>query len=137
MAERHVIVSTPLSQSHIKILDTTSLTGSCYQPIYRCNFRPNATFCERLLCSKFRRRTWPGHSSPEEGTDDDVSHDRDSPQLFSLLLRRSRRMTTDTVEPVVAADFKTGVRGSDKPPGRGDLGMAMLFILPAAIGFRR
>src|SRR6187551_2725126 len=44
-------------------------------------------------------------------------------------------MTTDTVEPVVAADFKTGVRGSDKPPGRGDLGMAMLFILPAAIGF--
>ena len=44
-------------------------------------------------------------------------------------------MTTDTVEPVVAADFKAGVRGSDKPPGRGDLGMAMLFILPAAIGF--
>ena len=44
-------------------------------------------------------------------------------------------MTTDTVEPVVAADFKAGVRGTDKPPGRGDLGMAMLFILPAAIGF--
>ena len=44
-------------------------------------------------------------------------------------------MTTDTVEPVVAADYKTGIRGSDRPPGRGDLGMAMIFILPAAIGF--
>jgi multiple sugar transport system permease protein len=44
-------------------------------------------------------------------------------------------MTTDTVEPLVAADYKNGVRGSDRPPGRGDLGMAMIFILPAAIGF--
>ena len=44
-------------------------------------------------------------------------------------------MTTDTVEPLVAADFKTGVRGTDKPPGRGDLGMALLFIAPATIGF--
>ena len=44
-------------------------------------------------------------------------------------------MTTDTVEPVVAADFKAGVRGTDKPPGKGDLGMALIFILPAAIGF--
>ena len=44
-------------------------------------------------------------------------------------------MTTDTVEPLVAADYKTGVRGTDRPPGRGDLGMAMIFILPAAIGF--
>ena len=26
-------------------------------------------------------------------------------------------MTTDTVEPLVAADFKAGVRGTDKPPG--------------------
>jgi multiple sugar transport system permease protein len=44
-------------------------------------------------------------------------------------------MTTDTVEPLVAADYKTGVRGTDRPPGKGDLGMAMIFILPAAIGF--
>jgi multiple sugar transport system permease protein len=44
-------------------------------------------------------------------------------------------MTTDTVEPLVAADFKTGVRGTDRPPGKGDLGMALIFILPAAIGF--
>jgi multiple sugar transport system permease protein len=44
-------------------------------------------------------------------------------------------MTTDTVEPVVAADYKTGMRGTDKPPGRGDLGMALIFILPALIGF--
>jgi multiple sugar transport system permease protein len=44
-------------------------------------------------------------------------------------------MTTDTVEPLVAADYKTGIRGTDRPPGRGDLGMALLFILPAAIGF--
>jgi len=42
-------------------------------------------------------------------------------------------MTTDTVEPLVAADYKTGVRGTDRPPGKGDLGMAMIFILPAAI----
>ncbi len=42
----------------------------------------------------------------------------------------------DTVEPVVAADFKRGaVRGTDKPPGRGDLGIALIFILPALIGF--
>ena len=42
----------------------------------------------------------------------------------------------DTVEPLVAADFKRGgVRGTDKPPGRGDLGMAFIFILPALIGF--
>ena len=40
-------------------------------------------------------------------------------------------MTTDTVEPLVAADFRTGVRGTDRPPGKGDLGMAMIFILPA------
>ena len=44
-------------------------------------------------------------------------------------------MTTDTVEPVVAADYKAGVRGTDKPPGRSDLGMAIIFILPATIGF--
>ena len=44
-------------------------------------------------------------------------------------------MTTDTVEPLVAADYKAGIRGTDKPPGRGDLGMALIFILPAAIGF--
>ena len=44
-------------------------------------------------------------------------------------------MTTDTVEPLVAADYKTGVRGTDRPPGKGDLGMALIFILPAAIGF--
>jgi len=44
-------------------------------------------------------------------------------------------MTADTVEPVIAADYKTGVRGTDKPPGKGDLTMALIFILPAAIGF--
>lgn len=44
-------------------------------------------------------------------------------------------MTTDTVKPVVAADYKSGIRGTDKPPGRRDLGMAMIFLLPAAIGF--
>jgi multiple sugar transport system permease protein len=44
-------------------------------------------------------------------------------------------MTTDTVEPLVAADYKAGIRGTNKPPGRGDLGMALIFILPAAIGF--
>ena len=44
-------------------------------------------------------------------------------------------MTTDTVEPLVAADYKTGVRGTDRPPGKGDLSMALIFILPAAIGF--
>jgi multiple sugar transport system permease protein len=44
-------------------------------------------------------------------------------------------MTTDTVEPVVASDYKTGIRGTDRPPGRGDLGMALIFILPALIGF--
>jgi multiple sugar transport system permease protein len=44
-------------------------------------------------------------------------------------------MTTDTAEPLVAADYKTGIRGTDRPPGRGDLGMALIFILPAAIGF--
>ena len=42
----------------------------------------------------------------------------------------------DTVEPIVAADFKPGdVKGTDKPPGRGDLGMALIFILLALIGF--
>jgi multiple sugar transport system permease protein len=42
----------------------------------------------------------------------------------------------DTVEPVVASDFKRGdVRGTDKPPGRGDIGIAFIFILPALIGF--
>jgi multiple sugar transport system permease protein len=44
-------------------------------------------------------------------------------------------MTTDTVEPVVPADYKSGPRGTDRPPGRGDLAMAMVFILPALIGF--
>src|SRR5215207_7275473 len=44
--------------------------------------------------------------------------------------------SVDTAEPIVAADFKPGgVRGTDKPPGRGDLGMALIFILPALIGF--
>jgi multiple sugar transport system permease protein len=65
---------------------------------------------------------WPADES-RKGTDDDVSHDC------------ACTMTTDTVEPVVAAGYKTGVRGTDKPPGRGDLGMALIFILPAAIGF--
>ena len=44
--------------------------------------------------------------------------------------------TVDTVEPLVAADYKPGgVRGTDKPPGRSDIGIAMVFILPALIGF--
>jgi multiple sugar transport system permease protein len=42
----------------------------------------------------------------------------------------------ETVEPVVSADFKPGgVRGTDKPPGRSDIGIALIFILPALIGF--
>ena len=42
----------------------------------------------------------------------------------------------DTVEPISAEDLrKFRRRGSDKPPGKGDLGMALIFILPAAIGF--
>ncbi len=42
----------------------------------------------------------------------------------------------DTAEPLVAADFKHGgVRGTDRPPGRSDIGIALLFILPALIGF--
>jgi len=42
----------------------------------------------------------------------------------------------DTVEPLVAADFKPGaIKGTDKPPGRGDLVAAFVFILPALIGF--
>ena len=41
----------------------------------------------------------------------------------------------DTIEPVDRKDFVPGVRGTDKPPGRSDLGMALIFILPAAIGF--
>jgi multiple sugar transport system permease protein len=42
----------------------------------------------------------------------------------------------DTAEPLVAADFKRGgVRGTDRPPGRSDIGIALLFILPALIGF--
>jgi len=42
----------------------------------------------------------------------------------------------DTVEPLVAADYKPGdVKGTDKPPGRGDLAVALIFILPALIGF--
>ena len=44
-------------------------------------------------------------------------------------------MTTDIVEPVVGADARRGVRGIERPSGRGDLGMAMIFILPALIGF--
>jgi multiple sugar transport system permease protein len=44
--------------------------------------------------------------------------------------------TVDTVEPLVAADYKTsGVRGTDRPPGRSDIGIALVFILPALIGF--
>jgi multiple sugar transport system permease protein len=43
---------------------------------------------------------------------------------------------TDTVEPVVGADIKRGaVWGSGKPPGRSDIGIALIFILPALIGF--
>jgi multiple sugar transport system permease protein len=42
----------------------------------------------------------------------------------------------DTVEPLVAADYKSGgVRGTDRPPGRSDIGIALVFILPALIGF--
>ena len=32
----------------------------------------------------------------------------------------------DTVEPLVAADYKPGgVKGTDKPPGRSDLGLGL------------
>jgi multiple sugar transport system permease protein len=44
-------------------------------------------------------------------------------------------MSVDTVEPVDRKDYAPGVRGTDRPPGKGDLGMALIFILPAAIGF--
>jgi multiple sugar transport system permease protein len=43
---------------------------------------------------------------------------------------KEQRMTTDTSSPR-CADYKTGVRGTDRPPGKGDLGMALIFILPA------
>ena len=47
----------------------------------------------------------------------------------------------DTVEPVVPGDFKPGaVRGTDKPPGRSDIGIALIFILPSEVDsdrFRR
>ena len=38
------------------------------------------------------------------------------------------------VEPTHAA-VRPGVSGTDKPPGKGDLSMALVFILPALIGF--
>jgi hypothetical protein len=61
-------------QSHSRTKYWTQLpAGSCYQPIYRCNFRPNATFCERLA-QDIQASHWPGHSSLR-GTDDDVLHD--------------------------------------------------------------
>jgi multiple sugar transport system permease protein len=41
----------------------------------------------------------------------------------------------DTIEPVDRKEYVRGVRGTDRPPGKGDLGMALIFILPAAIGF--
>jgi multiple sugar transport system permease protein len=46
-------------------------------------------------------------------------------------------MSATVDAPVVPthAAVGPGVRGTDRPPGRGDLGMAMVFILPALVGF--
>ena len=42
----------------------------------------------------------------------------------------------DTVRPPTHGDTELqGVRGTDRPPGRRDLGMALIFILPALVGF--
>ena len=47
-------------------------------------------------------------------------------------------MTAEAVDvavPATGATVATGTHGSDRPPGRSDLGMALVFILPAALGF--
>jgi multiple sugar transport system permease protein len=45
-------------------------------------------------------------------------------------------MTVDVATPPTPDQFARPVsKGTDRPPGRGDLGMAMIFILPALFGF--
>jgi multiple sugar transport system permease protein len=41
----------------------------------------------------------------------------------------------DVAAPPTGQSTAPGVKGTDRPPGRGDLGMAFIFILPALIGF--
>jgi multiple sugar transport system permease protein len=41
----------------------------------------------------------------------------------------------DVAVPATGATVRTDKTGSDRPPGHSDLGMALVFILPAAIGF--
>ena len=43
--------------------------------------------------------------------------------------------TVDIAAPPTGQTTKPGAKGTDRPPGRGDLGMAFIFILPALIGF--
>jgi hypothetical protein len=66
--------------SHSRTKYWTQLAGkSCYQHIYRCSFRPNATVCERLA-QDIQASHWPRHLSLR-GTDDDVSHDCTCPNF--------------------------------------------------------
>jgi multiple sugar transport system permease protein len=41
----------------------------------------------------------------------------------------------DVAVPATGTSGRTEGHGSDRPPGRSDLGMALIFILPAALGF--
>ena len=44
--------------------------------------------------------------------------------------------SVDLAVPVTHGDTAPhGIQGTDRPPGRGDLGMALVFILPALLGF--
>ena len=43
--------------------------------------------------------------------------------------------TVDVAAPPTGQSTTPGVRGTDRPPGRGDLAMAFIFILPALFGF--
>jgi multiple sugar transport system permease protein len=43
--------------------------------------------------------------------------------------------TVDVVAPANGRTRRSVKRGTDRPPGKGDLTMALVFILPAAIGF--
>jgi multiple sugar transport system permease protein len=43
--------------------------------------------------------------------------------------------TVDLAVPASARGGRVATEGSDRPPGKGDLGMALVFILPALVGF--
>jgi multiple sugar transport system permease protein len=43
--------------------------------------------------------------------------------------------TVDVAAPHTGQTAQPGAKGTNRPPGRGDLGMAMIFILPALFGF--